>query len=88
MKVHEDIYVTYIPTLAVLPYNTMIYYPKLKSNCVHHCWGIWHHLSSQLPSGLSAGPMFKWRGCRMRIWNQYKKPMEYLNFLDLAVLTC
>jgi len=34
MKVHEDIYVAYIPTLAVavLPYNTMIYYPKLKSN--------------------------------------------------------
>jgi len=32
MKVHEDIYVAYIPTLVVLPYNTMIYYPKLKSN--------------------------------------------------------
>jgi len=29
MKVHEDIYVAYTPTLAVLPYNTMIYYPKL-----------------------------------------------------------
>jgi len=24
MKVHEDIYVAYIPTPAVLPYNTMI----------------------------------------------------------------
>jgi len=31
MKVHEDIHVAYVPTLAVLPYNTMIYYPKLKS---------------------------------------------------------
>jgi len=31
----------------------------------------WHHLtSSQLPSGLSAGPMFKLRKCRMRIGNQ------------------
>jgi len=39
MKVREDIYVAYIPTLAVavLPYNTMIYYPKLKSNYFHHC---------------------------------------------------
>ena len=37
MKVHEDIYVTYISTLAVLLYNTMIYYPKLKSNYFHHC---------------------------------------------------
>jgi len=24
MKVHEEIYMAYIPTLAVLPYNTMI----------------------------------------------------------------
>jgi len=73
MKVHEDIYGAYIPTLAVLPYNTMIYYPKLKSNCFHHCWEIWHHLtSSQLPSGLPAGPIFKWRGYRMRIRNQNK----------------
>jgi len=31
MKVHEDIYLTYIPTPAVLPYNTMIHDPKLKS---------------------------------------------------------
>jgi len=55
------------------PYNTMVYYPKLKSNYVHHCWETWYHLtSSQLPSGLSAGPMFKWRGCRMRIGNQNK----------------
>jgi len=37
MKVHEDMYGVYIPTLAVLPYNTMIYYPKLKSNYFHHC---------------------------------------------------
>jgi len=37
MKVHEDIYVTYIPTLAVLPYNTMIDYPKLKPKYFHHC---------------------------------------------------
>ena len=39
MKVHEDIYVAIIPTLtiAVLPYNTMIYYPKLISNYFHHC---------------------------------------------------
>jgi len=29
MKVHEDMYVAYIPTPTVLPYNTMIYYPKL-----------------------------------------------------------
>jgi len=58
MKVHEDIYVADIPTLAVavLPYNTMIHYPKLKSNYFHHCWEACHHLtSSQL---LSAGPMF------------------------------
>ena len=32
MKLHEDIYVAYIPTLDVLPYNTMAYYPQLKSN--------------------------------------------------------
>jgi len=34
MKAHEDIYVAIIPTLAVavLPYNTVIYCPKLKSN--------------------------------------------------------
>jgi len=31
MKVHEDVHMAYVPTLAVLPYNTMIYYPKLKS---------------------------------------------------------
>jgi len=38
MKVHDDIYVAYIPTLAVavLPYNTMICYSKLKSNYFHH----------------------------------------------------
>jgi len=30
MKVRKDIYVVYIPTMAVLPYNAMIYYPKLK----------------------------------------------------------
>jgi len=41
MKVHEDIYVAY--TLAVLPYSTVIYYPKLKSNYFHHCWETWHH---------------------------------------------
>jgi len=34
MKVHEDIYLAYIPTLAVLPYSTMIYYPELKSTVV------------------------------------------------------
>jgi len=59
MKVHEDIYVAYIPTLAVLPSNTMIYYPKLKYIYVHHCWETWHHLSSQLPSELPGGPMLK-----------------------------
>jgi len=56
MKVHEDIYVAYIPTLAVvvLPFNTMIQYSNLKSNYFHHSWEIWHHLtSSQLPLGLS-----------------------------------
>jgi len=37
MKVHEDVYVVYIPTLAVLPYNTMMYCPKLTSNYFHHC---------------------------------------------------
>jgi len=39
MKVHEDIHMAYIPTLAVavLPYNTMVYYPKLKSNYFHLC---------------------------------------------------
>jgi len=39
MKVQEDIYLAYIPTLAVavLPYNTMIYYPNLKSNYFYHC---------------------------------------------------
>ena len=38
MKVYEGIYVTYIPTLAVavLPYDTMIYYPKQRSNYFHH----------------------------------------------------
>ena len=60
-KLHEDTYVAYIPTLAVLPYKTMIhYYPKLKFNYFHHCWETWHHLtSSQFPPGLSAGPVFK-----------------------------
>jgi len=75
MKVHEDIYVACIPTLAVavLPYNTMIYYPKLKSNYFHHCCETWHHFtSSQLHSGLPAGSMFKWRGYRIRIGNQNK----------------
>ena len=37
MKVHEDIYVAYIPTLGVLPYNSMIYYPELRANYFHHC---------------------------------------------------
>ena len=37
MKVHEDIYVAFVPTLAVLPYNTMTYYLKLKSDYFHHC---------------------------------------------------
>jgi len=26
-----------MPTLEVLAYNTMIYYPKQKSNYSHHC---------------------------------------------------
>jgi len=77
MKVHEDIYVAFIPTLAVavLPYknNTLIYYPKLKSNYFHHCWETWHHFTSpQLHSGLFAGSMFKWRGYRMLIGSQNK----------------
>jgi len=75
MKVQEDIYLAYIPTLAVavLPYNTMIYYPNLKSNYFYHCWETWRHFtSSQLHSGLSAGSMFKWRRYRMRIGNQNK----------------
>jgi len=47
-----------VPPLVVLPYNTMIYYPQLKSTHFHHCWETWHHLtSSQLPSGLSARPI-------------------------------
>jgi len=29
--------------LEVLPHNSMIYYPKLKSNYLHHCWETWHH---------------------------------------------
>jgi len=37
MKGHEDIYVPYTQALAVLPYNTMIYYPKLKSVFFHYC---------------------------------------------------
>jgi len=39
MTVHKEIYVVYIatPAVAVLPYNTMIHYPKLKSNYFHHC---------------------------------------------------
>ena len=37
MKVHYDIYVAHVTTLAVLPYNTMIYYSKLKCNYFHHC---------------------------------------------------
>jgi len=68
-------YLSQIFGLATLlvPYNTMIYYSKLKSNYFHHSWETWHHLtSSQLPSGLSAWPMFKWRGCRMRIGNHNK----------------
>jgi len=65
--------VGYIPTLAVLTYNTMIYYPKLNSNYFDHCWETWRHLtSSQLPSGLFATPMLKWRGYRKRIVNQNK----------------
>jgi len=52
--------VAYVPTLAVLAYNTMIYYPKQKFNCSHHRSETWHHLtSSQFPSGLSAGQKFK-----------------------------
>ena len=35
MKVHEDIYVAYILTLAVLPYNTMIYYPIASDGFTH-----------------------------------------------------
>jgi len=86
MKVHEDIYVAFIRTLAVLPHNTVIYYAKLmlKSNHFRHCWQTWHHLaSSQLPSGLSAGPTFKWRGYRMRIGKQKEdKRVAYLISLD------
>jgi len=26
-----------VPPLVVLPYNTMIYYPQLKSTYFHHC---------------------------------------------------
>ena len=37
MKVHEDINVACILTPEVLPYSTMIYYPKLKSNYSQHC---------------------------------------------------
>jgi len=43
-----------VPPLVVLPYNTMIYYPQLKSIHFHHCQETWHHLTS---SGLSAGPI-------------------------------
>jgi len=49
-----------VPALVVLPYNTMIYYPYLKSTYFHH-WETWHlSTNSQLPSGLSAGSRFKW----------------------------
>ena len=179
----------HIPTLAVLPYNTITYYPMLNSNYFHHCWEqrrnevrwrpvqeaslvppvsnlkpcsnlrsqanvrpmfasdfgskctvlkkvlatllelfgasrshsapptvirrhhndsapeklfpltplrcapgwkTWHLLtSSQLPTGLSAAPMFKWRGYRIRIGNQNKTSRRNtLIFLDLGVLTC
>jgi len=76
MKAHKDTYVTYIPTLAVLPYNTMIYYPQLRSNYFHHYWETWHHFtSSQLLSGLSAGPMFKCsgvaKGVAVRPWRHF-----------------
>jgi len=77
----------YISTVAVLPYETMICYPKLKSTNFHHCWETWESLRSpQLPSGLSAGPMFKWRGHRMRIGNRNKTSgWNTLSFLDLRV---
>jgi len=59
MKVREDIYVAYTPTLAVLPYNTMIYYPKLKSNNFHHCWETWHQRLDRLDTkfATSFGPV-------------------------------
>ena len=72
-----------IPTLAVavLPYNTMVCYSKLKSKYFHHCWETWHYLtSSQLPSGLPAGPMLKWRGHRMRIGNR-NKTSEWISLI-------
>jgi len=77
MKVQEDITYTWrvysanSGSRSPAFYNTMIYYPKLKSKCFHHCWETWHHLtSSQLSSWVSAGLMFKWRGYGMRIGNQ------------------
>jgi len=56
MKVHEDIYVAYIPTLAVavLPYNTTIYFPKLKSNYFHHCWETWHYITHKFTTSFGA----------------------------------
>jgi len=90
MKIHEDIYVACIPTLVVLTYNFMIYYPKLRFNYFHHCWETRYHLtSSQLTSGLSAGSMFKWCGYLMRIRNQNNtSEWNTLVFLDIGVLTC
>jgi len=37
MKILEEVCVAYIPTLAVLPYNTIIYSSKLKSYYLYHC---------------------------------------------------
>jgi len=41
-QIHESVQgyirgVGYLPTLAVLPYNTMTYCPKQKFNYFHHC---------------------------------------------------
>jgi len=81
MKAHEDIYVAYIPTLAVLPYNTVIYYPKIKSIYFHHCWETWHHLtSSQLPSGCLQDRCSNDVDTSCASETRYDKRMEYLNF--------
>jgi len=60
MKVHEDIYVAYIPSLSVLPYNTMIYYPKLKSNYFHHSWETFNKFTTSFGAVCRADVQMTW----------------------------
>jgi len=82
IQVHEDIYVPFIRTLAVLPYNTMIYYPKLKSNYFHHCWETWHHwnkFTTSFGAVCSTDVQMTWIPHAQRKPKQDKR-MEYLKF--------